>query len=215
MVTAHREPAGSDAALARLIKQVREADARENLRHLRNVLSVVRVLARRTADETDELDEFLARFDGRLAAFARVQSAAGGDGRDLHAMIGDELLAFGMGVGDRVRLDGPPVRLVPRAAGLVALAIHEMVVDHATADGRGSARVAWSGGEGLDIDWVEPLGDRDDPSPLAHWVEQAIAYQLGGELTEEHDGSELRRRIRLPAACVRFGGDAEAGTTSC
>lgn len=194
-----------DVALARVreIEGEREADAREALRHFRNMLSVVRSLAQRTADEADTVEEFRAVFDGRLAAFARVQSAAARDARagvDLGTIIGDELLSFGIGVGDGVDLSGGPVRLLPRAAGLVALAMHELVAELVAEGGAGSARVVWAGSDGLDIDWIQALNGAEI-RPLPEWVRQAIAYELKGGLFEDRMDGELRRRIHLPAAC--------------
>lgn len=193
-----------DAALARMrrLAEAREADAREGLRYLRNVLSVVRVLAQRTADEAESLEMFRAVFDGRLAAFARVQSAGVGDaraGRDLHAIIGDELLGFGIGVGDGVELDGPPVRVTPRAAGLLVLAAHETVSDFAARGARGPVRVEWRMDDGLEIDWIERTGR---PAPLPYWVERALAYELKGRVSDDNGDIGFRRRVHLPAACI-------------
>lgn len=176
----------------------READAREALRHLRNVLSVVRALAQRTADEADTVEMFRLRFDGRLSAFARVQSAPA---RALSAIFGDEFLRFGIGIGDGVELTGDPVRLQPRAAGLVALAAHEMVSDHAMAGASGPVRVQWSTDTGLTVEWVEPRDITRAATSLPDWVEQAIGYELKGQLSEWRDAGALHRRIDLPAAC--------------
>lgn len=189
-----------DDAQARLLEMTaeREADAREALRHLRNVLSVVRALAQRTADEADTVEMFHLRFDGRLSAFARVQSAAA---RELGAIFGDEFLRFGIGVGDGVELAGDPVRLQPRAAGLVALAAHEMVSDHAIAGASGPVRVQWLTDIGLTVEWIEPRDIARAATSLPDWVEQAIGYELKGKLSEWHDAGALHRRIDLPAAC--------------
>lgn len=196
-----------DAALARAreLAEARDGDAREALRHLRNLLSVVRILARRTADEAESLDAFSATFDGRLAAFARVQSVAIGEsraGRDLHAIFGDELLGFGIGVGDAVDLAGPLVRVIPRAAGLLALMAHETVSDYAARGARGTVRVEWNMGEGLRIDWSEPAGSANAPAPLPDWLERAIAYELKGSLFDDRAAGGFRRRVDLPAGCV-------------
>ena len=189
-----------DEAQARLLEIAaeREADAREALRHMRNVLSVVRALAQRTADEADTVEMFRLRFDGRLSAFARVQSAAA---RALGAIFGDEFLRFGIGVGDGVELAGDPVRLQPRAAGLVALAAHEMVSDYAMAGAGGPVRVQWSTETGLTIKWIEPRDVACAVTSLPDWVEQAIEYELKGKLLEWHDAGALHRRIDLPDAC--------------
>ncbi|PAX08670.1 HWE histidine kinase domain-containing protein [Sphingomonas lenta] len=196
-----------DAALARLrhVIEEREADAREAQRHLRNVLSVTRSLARRTADEAGSLDDFRVLFDGRLAAFARVQSAVARDGRtgfDLGRLIGDECLGFGIGVGaDGVELLGEPVRLLPRAAGLLALVAHELVAELAAAGGAGRGRVSWTEDAGLEIDWRQGVG-AGGFRPLPDWIRQAIGYELKGEVAEERADDVVRRRIGLPRSCL-------------
>lgn len=212
MATVREISEGEQDALARLreLAEERDADAREGLRHLRNVLSVVRSLAQRTADETGSVEEFRAVFDGRLSALARAQTAVGRDprtGKDLGALIGDELLAFGVGLGEEVELSGGPVRLAPRAAGLVALAVHELASDFATRNSRGPVRVSWAVSDGLDIDWITPIGG-DGPAPrvLPDWVERSIAYELKGSLVEESTDGERRRRIHLPRSCYAAAG---------
>lgn len=182
----------------------READAREHLRHIRNVLSVVRVLAERSAEEAETVEEFRAVFDGRLAALSRAQSAFGDPraGRELGAIFGDELLGFGMGVGAEVELAGPAVRLTPRAASVVALAAHELTCASAGVRANGPVRVEWALDDALSIDWVEPLRADEEAPPLPYWVEQVLAYELRGGLAEERAEGSLRRRMRLPMAVL-------------
>lgn len=195
--------AGDDDGDGGELARERDADAREHLRHLRNVLSVVRVLAERTAEEVGTVEEFRAVFDGRLGALSRGQSAFGDPraGRELGAIFGDELLGFGMGVGAEVELAGPPVRLTPRAAGVVALAAHELACASAGVRRNGPVRVEWALDDALSIEWVEPLRADEEAPTLPYWVEQVIAYELRGGLAEER-AEALRRRIRLPMATV-------------
>lgn len=192
-----------DAALARLrtLEDERDVQAREALRHLRNMLSVVRALAARTAEETQAVDDFRAVFDARLTAFARVQSAIARDvdaGIDLGAILDDELLSFGPGVGERVEISGEPVRITSRAAGLLALAVHEIVARFAIGRESAAARAIWSVADGLTIDWFQPIGPERDWEPLPDWVRQAVAYELKGRVSEERSDGEFRCRIELP-----------------
>lgn len=185
----------------RRLTEWREADAREARRHLRNILSVVRSLAGRTADEMETVEEFRILFDGRLAAFARAQSVNVRTGLDLARLIGDELLGFGIGLGEGgVEIDGGPVRLLPRAAGLLALLVHELVDEHAAKGGTGMARIAWIADDDLVIDWSQDVG-ADAFRPLPYWIGQAIAYKLKGRVSEDRGDGLVRRRIRLPRTC--------------
>jgi two-component system CheB/CheR fusion protein len=93
---------------------------------VRNTLSVVRSIARRTAESSESLEDYVRHLDGRLASFARVQGAVtrNPDGRlDLAMLVGNELLSVAAREGDRVtHIEGPKVHLRPRAAETAALA---------------------------------------------------------------------------------------------
>src|SRR6185437_12469550 len=62
---------------------------------VKNILAVVRSIASRTLENTDDLDDFSAHFDGRLQALARTQNVLTrtGSGRiDLEELVSEELL---------------------------------------------------------------------------------------------------------------------------
>ncbi|WP_287980660.1 HWE histidine kinase domain-containing protein [Sphingomonas sp.] len=111
----------------------RERTRRLALQHrVRNTLSVIRSVARRTAETSETVDDYRARFDGRLAAFARAQGhILRGDeqGTDLEALLADELLANQAGYRNRVSYGGPEVRLPPRLTDQLGLALHELVAN--------------------------------------------------------------------------------------
>lgn len=198
-----------------------QADAsRAELQHyVRNTLAVVRSIARRTATNSDSVEEYQDNLDGRISAFARVQSVLmrnPGSGIDLGSLIADELIAFGVGLGKEARLDGDPLRLKPKPAGLLGLAIHELAVNSikvgALAAG-GSIAIAWSiephGEEaGLRINWseagkvpgVDMNGKKQGFGPEV--LKEAIAYELSGSAVIDVSSTGLMCRIRLPLECV-------------
>ena len=88
-----------DAAVARLeeAQEYRQNERREEQHDFRNMLAVVRAVARRSADGADTVEEYAAVLDGRLSAYLHVQAAIARDaGRcvDLLTLIADELLRF-------------------------------------------------------------------------------------------------------------------------
>lgn len=149
----------------------RLADAgvlRASLHHrIRNTLAVIRSMARRTAENSETVEDYRNHFDGRLAAFARTQShimRTGTRGVDLEALLADELLANQ--VGGRVTYSGPEVRLPARLADQLGIALHELT-DNAVQygalrrdDGRLDIRW-WTAGDApaltLHLDWREDL----------------------------------------------------------
>jgi PAS domain S-box-containing protein len=182
---------------------------------VRNTLSVVRSIARRTADTSETVGDYAMHLEGRLNAFARVQAAVTRNptsGIDLTMLVADELLAHGAHEGERVRrLQGPKVRLQPRAAETFALAIHELATNAvkygALAAEEGRIDVEWmiekaDGAGRLVFNWVE-TGVKVSDKKLrrgfgTELIERTLAYELGGDTSLHFDPDGLRCTIRLP-----------------
>lgn len=134
---------------------------------VRNTLAVIRSIIRRTAEATDDRQEMLMHLNGRIDAFARVQTAVTRDparGVDLAMLIADELRAAGIGEGPRLAIVGPTIGLSPKAAETIGLAIHELATNAikygALAVPRGALAIAWSvaadaAEPALDFRWTE------------------------------------------------------------
>ena len=125
---------------------------------VRNMLALVRSVARRTAEEAASLDEYLLRFDGRLDALARVQAmlAAAPRGVSLAELAGEEALSQSLREGESVQLDGPDIDLRPRAAEVVGVVLHELMTDVTERSGdEGTAALRWSftSNGDLALDW--------------------------------------------------------------
>jgi two-component sensor histidine kinase len=153
-----------------------ESRLRAALHHrIRNAMAIIRSIARRTAENSDTVEEYRNHFDGRLAAFARTQShimRAGDQGVDLEGLLADALLAHQ--VGGRVGYSGPEVRLPPRLADQLGIAFHELTdnaVQHgALSRGDGGLDIRWwtagaAGARQLHIDWREDLPDGGVAAP--------------------------------------------------
>ena len=130
---------------------------------VRNTLSVVRSIVRRTAEHAPSVEEFAAHLEGRIGALARGQSLVGataGHGVDLELLINDEMLVH-LAEEDRLRVAGPSVRLRAKTAETLALAFHELATNAvkfgALFAENGRVRVTWSVVDGpcLKIVWQE------------------------------------------------------------
>lgn len=182
---------------------------------VRNTLSVVRSIARRTAASNDNIDDYTAHFDGRLGAFARTQAAVTRDpagGIDLGELVSEELIAHGAREGEQLRLEGPALRLQPKVAETLGLAVHELATNAvkygALAGMGGRIDVRWSivgdeGGCWLRLEWSERLFGREVGSPRrrgfgTELLERSLAYDLGARTALQFKRDGVSCVIELP-----------------
>jgi two-component sensor histidine kinase len=179
----------------RLRRLLDEAGAPDGLRHgLRDTMAMLRAVLRLSAETADSVENYATHLEGRLDAIARVRVTADTFGEvNLHTLISDELMIHLIREGDQAALDGPAVRLRPKAAQLVALAIHELcsnAVEHgAFGLAEGGVEVRWSvdgtsatsAGE-LTLAWKETGGSAIGPPARQGFGMQVLTEMLSYEL---------------------------------
>lgn len=141
---------------------------------VRNILGVTRSIVRRTHEEGQTAEDFLQHVEGRLGALARTQvllTRGVDDGVDLEGLIREELLAHAAPE-NRVHLSGPVVKLPPKAAEILTLAVHELTTNSVkygalTTD---DARIA--------IGWSLSETSKDRTLSL-RWTEEGVAIAQG------------------------------------
>jgi two-component sensor histidine kinase len=191
-----------------------ESRLRAALHHrIRNALAIIRSIARRTAENSDTVEEYRNHFDGRLAAFARTQShimRAGDQGVDLEGLLADALLAHQ--VGGRVGYGGPEVRLPPRLADQLGIAFHELTdnaVQHGALhrdDGRLDIRwwtAAADGVRRLHIQWREDLPDGGVLAPAGEGfglelLTRSLRYEVDAAVTLDFADRGMDCTIAVP-----------------
>ncbi|HEY8615811.1 sensor histidine kinase [Phenylobacterium sp.] len=144
----------------------RQAVLTAELQHrVRNVLAMVSALVRRTV-KGDAAQAISEQLQGRIDAMARTQALltrAVGQGVDLENLVKEELLAQSAD-GEAASVAGPQVKLSPKAAEVLTLAIHELATNSvkygALGQDGGRLAVAWRrdeahGAEWLRFEWVE------------------------------------------------------------
>ena len=184
---------------------------------VKNLLAIVRVIAASTGRNTQDLDDFTAHFDGRLAALGRTQhmlSRADAFEIDLEELVRDELLAHGE---KHPQVEGPDIFLSQKAAETLGLALHELAtnaVKFGALTNAGSLKVAWRiDADWLVLEWRETGVPAVDPYPAKwgfgrDWIERGLPYQLGGESRMEFLPGGVACTIRLPLDhAARPGGD--------
>ena len=178
----------------------------------RNLLAMVRNIARRSIDPSPGREQY----DARLSALGRVQgflSRSTAYAVPLASLVNAELQSAGDGVLDRISADGPAVELPGESVQAVALALHELATNSvkygALAQSSGRLSVTWhvatgSDGPRLVIDWRESGVAMPDRLPArrgygTELITQALPYQLGAETALEFTPDGVVCRIVLPA----------------
>ena len=209
---------------ARLRRLLDDAGAPDGLRHaFRDTLAMLRAMVRRSAECAEDeagfatVARYAAHLEGRLDALARVRAGLDAFGEaDLHMLVSDELLSVFVREGERATLDGPGVRLRPKAAQVLALAVHELasnaVAHGPLGAGDGRVDVTWTVRAGADapvlaLTWTEgggtvsagtrPTGPARRGFGTAV-LEEMLAYDLGAQTTLAHAPDGARCAILLP-----------------
>lgn len=224
-----RDEAGEVVRVAGVTQDVTDRRAMEDrqrvllgeLQHrVRNILGVVRSIARRGSTEGVSAADYLAHLDGRIDALARVQTVltrAPHRGVDLRSMVDDQIAAHHAD-GGQISVDGPDVALHGRTAESFALAIHELAVNAlkhgALARTGAGVTIRWSAGgvpRRLRFEWRE-RGVPSEAGPLprrgfgVELIEQVLAYDLDAEtsLRLETDGLVCTIAVPLDGASVEL-----------
>ncbi|WP_160310519.1 sensor histidine kinase [Microvirga vignae] len=186
---------------------------------VRNTLAVIRSIAHQTAETSETIEDYAMHFDGRLGALARVQAAVTRDptaGIALASLVAEELLSFAAQEGEQFSLSGPDLRLQPKAAETLGLAIHELATNAvkygALASPNGDVTVTWrledqDGDRRLRIEWTEAGVPELSLSPRrsgfgTELLTQTLPYQLRGTTMLTFKPGGLQCTIELPAKRV-------------
>ncbi|WP_133498686.1 MASE4 domain-containing protein [Cognatilysobacter terrigena] len=191
----------------------------------RNLLSVVRALADRTARDSEDLEDFRPTFRDRIDALARAQSLLSRLD-DTDRVTFEELLESQVaGISGvraaqddgRIVLDGPPgVRLRSSTVQTLALALHELTVNAlkygALSDPNGRLEIRWTvqrdaqGVPRLHVIWKESGMRIDLDTPVQgggygrELIERALPYQLGASTSYAIEPDGVRCAIVMPVS---------------
>lgn len=181
---------------------------------VRNMMAVVSAMAQQTMANrvpAEALEAFLSRLQAMTRTY-RLLTETSWSHMDLADMLDDELGA--MAGCARYELSGPQVRLEPRAAMALGMAIHELATNAlkhgALSVPEGTLRVTWShSGEdqdGIDLRWTESGGPPVQPPTHRGFgsllLERQLAYELAGSTTLDFAREGLRVKLRLPLASL-------------
>jgi two-component sensor histidine kinase len=188
--------------------------AAELIHRVRNILSVIRVIVRRTAERTKSVEEYAAQLEGRVSALARVQTAliaSQGYSTDIGTVIDDQMVAHSIRE-NRVRAQGPRIPLKAKAAETLGLTVHELI-ENAIKFGALSAKdgridVTWWVEEDvlprqLRLDWIESgvpvLAAAPRVRGFGHeLIERTLPYELSAKASVDFQPGGFRCALAIP-----------------
>ncbi|RDI62672.1 two-component system CheB/CheR fusion protein [Microvirga subterranea] len=230
-VSAYRDASGNViggiAVTIDLTERVRAEEAlRESEKHtklllaelqhrVRNTLAVVRSIARRTAANSESVEDYAMHLEGRIDSFARTQTMAtraADNGVELEELVREELLAHTVRDDEKAQVDGPPVRLRAEVAETLGLAVHELATNAvkygALSESGGHIDVTWriDGGDGdrkLVLEWRENGVHAADSTPRrkgfgTELIQRTLPYELDAGTALDFMPDGIRCTIELP-----------------
>jgi PAS domain S-box-containing protein len=224
-----RAPDGTVLGVAAVIRDITERKRTEDalresrdrqqlliheLNHrVKNSLAIVQAIAQQSFKGANASPEARAAFEGRLAALSAAHDILTRQSWESAsiAKVMDDALAPYRGQQDRFEIDGPDVRLPPKTAVALALALHELATNAlkygALSASEGVVEVKWD---------VEPDGEaqllrlvwreRDGPLVTApskrgfgtRLIERSLASEFGGEVSIDFAASGVVCTVRAP-----------------
>ncbi len=204
----------TDVDELRRLHEEQRALVAELQHRVRNTLGVIRSIARRTAETATTSQDYATHLEGRIDAFGRVQAAVTRSplgGVDLAELVADELLAHATREGDGADMEGPDVRLQPKAAETFGLVVHELATNAvkygALAVPGGHVSVRWRTEDGLAprlvFEWKERAAALRPSGPTRRGfgmdlLDNALSYQLKARATRIFEADGLRCTIEVP-----------------
>jgi PAS domain S-box-containing protein len=168
---------------------------------VKNTLATVQSIASQTLRNAETLDEAQAAFEARLFALSRahdVLTRENWEGAGLRAIVAEAVAPYSNAREDRLHLNGPDVRLSPRMALALAMALQELATNAvkygALSNDAGEIQISWgldrtkappclhlrweeSGGPAVQVPRRRGFGTR--------LIERSLALDLDGDVRIE------------------------------
>jgi two-component system CheB/CheR fusion protein len=192
------------------VTSLAEAEAQQRvlvaeLNHrVKNMLTIAIALTQQGRTKGVAAEEFQRNLLDRLQALARSYTTLSrenwGD-LDLAQLIEREVSAFG---GERYSIQGPALKITPRAALSLGMVLHELATNaakHGALSGQnGKVTVAWSMNDGsLDLIWREqdgpPVREPDQRGFGMKLVMNELAYSLSGKVSMNFEQTGLTVKL--------------------
>jgi PAS domain S-box-containing protein len=213
--------------LTRDITERKEAEEQQSVliaeldHRVKNVLSIVSVVASRTQETSRSMADFLAALDGRIKSMANTHellSHRRWQGIPLAELVRRELTPYA--TANNTRIEGADVILSAEAGQPIVMVFHELATNAAkfgalsAKDGRVSVR--WSrranghAESSLSIQWEERGGPSVAPQTRSGYgtsvILDLIPYELGGTVDLVHAPEGVSCKLEIPARWLGSAG---------
>lgn len=184
---------------------------------VKNTLATVQSLAMQTLRNTERSSEARALFESRLSALARAHDLLTHEhweGASLAEVVDRALSPFRTS-GERIRVEGPFVRLTPKQALALSIALHELATNAskygALSGEEGEVSVRWTlADDRFRLSWIESGGPRVEPPTRtgfgARLIQRNLASELGGSAVIDFRPTGVVAEIEAPLE-GRAGGE--------
>jgi two-component sensor histidine kinase len=191
----------------------------DELNHrVKNTLATVQSFASQTLRNSNSLAEARSMFDSRLLSLAKahdVLTSQNWEGADLRTVV-DRALDAHRTAKERVTIEGSDVRLSPKQALALSMALHELATNAAKygalSNDSGRVQVGWhvrrnGGAAELDLSWTEEGGPLVTPPTRkgfgSRLIERNLANELAGQVRIEYRPAGVVANIRTPVERFR------------
>jgi PAS domain S-box-containing protein len=166
----------------------------ESNHRVKNTLATVQSIASQTLRNAETAEEARSALESRLLALSRahdVLTRENWEGANLHEIVAQAVAPYSSRGEDRLHLTGEPVRLPPRMALALAMALQELATNAvkygALSNETGQVRIAWRDGDDrLHLTWTEQGGPAVTPPSRRGFgtrlIERSLASDLDGEV---------------------------------
>ena len=187
---------------------------------VKNTLATVQAIASQTLMDSVSMKDARSALTARLMALSSAHDVLTGEawaGADLVDIVGAAVDTFAAGDANRFKAEGSHVRLSPRSALMLSMAINELCTNAskygAFSTSAGHVEVTWQvevpevGKELLQLKWIERGGPPVVPPTRkgfgSRLIEKALAAELGGVVSVAYDSDGVVCTIRAPLAALR------------
>jgi len=198
------EDRSREAAMTNLLREVSHRS--------KNLLAIVQSVATQTAHHSDNIEDFLDKFRGRLQALSNTQDMVTESewrGTYFQSLVTAQLSRVGPAIAN-LRLTGANPLLGPNASLHIGLAMHELAANaviHGALSHEGNVWVdahfeGFDGGRQLVIEWQETGVEAAQPQPRRFGsmvLERIVPLSVGGTARYSIDPDHVSYRLTVPA----------------